>query len=170
LIIKLRPIAPTDWPKILAIQTLCYTELTPEPLNVLQSKAELSPNSCFVIEKEQEAIGTQHKIIGYCLAHPWKSNVAIALNQVLTPLDDVDCLYLHDLALLSSARGLRLAEHILQALKDFAKTNQLNKISLVAVQGAEGYWAKQGFIPVENCTSLTSYPSGACYMYYPIYQ
>ncbi|HAY93281.1 MAG TPA: N-acetyltransferase, partial [Shewanella sp.] len=46
----LRAITPEDWDAILAIQDECYSQLDPEPLHVLQSKWQVSPQSCFVFE------------------------------------------------------------------------------------------------------------------------
>nr|WP_268921101.1 hypothetical protein [Shewanella vesiculosa] len=40
---SIRPITANDWPAIMAIQAQCYVELTPESLEVMQSKWQTSP-------------------------------------------------------------------------------------------------------------------------------
>ncbi|WP_310734231.1 GNAT family N-acetyltransferase [Shewanella sp. SR44-3] len=170
--IQLRPIKLNDWPEILAIQAQCYTELEPESLAVLQNKVQLGANTCF-------AITHKNLLIGYCLAHPWKKGLSIALNKQLCGLDETDCLYLHDIALLPSAQGLGIGERVLNALIDAAHQLALDSICLVAVQGAQHYWRRHGFSPQQTQTllahkqtrsntlrdaQLMSYPKDACPM------
>jgi ribosomal protein S18 acetylase RimI-like enzyme len=157
-IMQLRPIQITDWPNILAIQSQCYTELEPESLAVLQNKVTLCPQGCFVAEHESD-------ILGYCLAHPWVKQQFIALDSLLEPSVHADILYLHDMALAPKAQGLGLGKRMFAHLQDCSHSMKLHGISLVAVQGAQAYWARLGFSSMPLTHALEGYPQGACYMH-----
>lgn len=157
----LRAITPTDWDAILAIQAECYSQLEPEPLAVLQSKWHVSPRSCFVFELN----GT---VVGYGLAHPWVTHTPPALYQVITNLPDSNTLYLHDIAISAAAQGTGAGTRALSYLIELAQTLGLDSLSLVAVQGADSYWRKQGFEPKSIDKSLASYTHDAIYMIYNI--
>ncbi|MGS0692494.1 GNAT family N-acetyltransferase [Shewanella sp. 30m-9] len=158
---KLRQIQPLDWGNILAIQLECYPQIEPESLDVLQSKWRHSPESCFVIE-------SQSQVIGYCLSHPWILDTPPSLEQVLSEIEAANTLYLHDIALSSKAQGKGAGRLALTALVNFAKLQQYATISLVAVQGAHHYWAKQGFQSKAIEKDLSSYTEDACYMVYTL--
>lgn len=157
----LRAITPTDWDAILEIQAECYSQLEPEPLTVLQSKWQVSPRSCFVFELN----GT---VVGYCLAHPWVTHTPPALYQVITNLPNANTLYLHDIAISATAQGTGAGARALTYLIELAKTLGLDSLSLVAVQGADSYWRKQGFKMHTIDKSLASYTADAMYMIYSI--
>lgn len=158
LTIQLRSIQLTDWPDILAIQALCYTELEPESLVVLQSKVMLSPNSCFVAALEGE-------ILGYCLAHPWRMHSTISLECIVKAPSHAEVIYLHDMAFSPKAQGLGLGKRVLGKLSAFCQNSGLQGISLVAVQGAQGYWQRHNFKPLPFTKALEGYPADACYMH-----
>lgn len=157
-IMQLRPIQITDWPDILAIQSQCYTELEPESLAVLQNKVTLCPQSCFVAALEGE-------ILGYCLAHPWEMHETVVLDSILKSSAHADILYLHDMAFNPKAQGLGLGKRVLDELLAFCLHSGLQGISLVAVQGAQGYWQRHNFKPQPLTKALESYPADACYMH-----
>lgn len=157
----LRAITPQDWDAILAIQDECYSQLDPEPLHVLQSKWQVSPQSCFVFEVDKS-------VVGYCLAHPWTTNMPPALYQPITHLPKADTLYLHDIAISAKAQGLGAGAKALTRLTLLADRYNLNSLSLVAVQGADSYWQKMGFKPQAIDKCLGSYTDDAMYMIYKI--
>ncbi|ABV86242.1 GNAT family N-acetyltransferase [Shewanella pealeana] len=158
---KIRPIQASDWPHILEIQLECYPQIEPESLSVLQSKWQASPDTCFVIE-------SQSVVIGYCLAHPWLKDSPPSLEQVLANIDSPDTLYLHDIALSSLSQGKGAGRQVLTALMNLALSKGYPSISLVAVQGAHHYWAKQGFEIKKIDKDLSGYTDDACYMVYTL--
>lgn len=153
----LRTITHDDWPSIMRIQTTCYSKTTTESLIVLKSKWQLSPNTCLVAEVEGQ-------ITGYCLAHPWHNQPPSLHQDISNDTMPTDTLYLHDMAILPSARGTGLATIILNELKHHALQLGLKSISLVAIQGAHTYWEKQGFKPENTTKCLKSYSSTPYYM------
>ncbi|WP_025819454.1 GNAT family N-acetyltransferase [Shewanella marina] len=152
-----RPIQPQDWSTILDIQAECYQDFEPERLEVLQSKANIIDDSCFVIEHNQQ-------IVGYCLAHPWQSMHPPALDQVIIAHASPDCLYLHDMAISAKARGLGAGSFAIQHLFQLAQQLGYHKMALIAVQGADKYWQKFGFeiVAIDKC--LRCYTDDAVYM------
>lgn len=154
---QLRSITSADWSDILLIQEECYPQIEPESLEVLQSKWLVSPQTCFVIESDTQ-------VVGYCLAHPWVAGSPPSLEQTLIATTNPDTLYLHDIALSSRIQGQGAGKLAFNTLVDYARELALPCISLVAVQGADSYWRRQGFIarPIEK--SLEGYPQDACYM------
>ncbi|EGM70794.1 GNAT family N-acetyltransferase [Shewanella sp. HN-41] len=157
----LRAITPQDWDAILQIQAECYSQLDPEPLHVLQSKWQVSPQSCFVFE-------VNNAVVGYCLAHPWTVNIPPALYEPITHLPKANTLYLHDIAISAKAQGLGAGTKALTRLKLLADRYNLDSLSLVAVQGADSYWLKMGFKPQTIDKCLGSYTNDAMYMIYNI--
>ena len=154
----LRAITHKDWPAIMDIQAECYHAFEPELLIVMQSKWQISPNTCLVIELNR-------KVVGYCLAHPWSADNPPTLNQKIShKVTDANYLYIHDIALSSSARGLGAAKKLISELKSKATMTNLKGLSLVAVQGAEQYWLRQGFIITTTSKPILGYCGSAKYM------
>ncbi|MGI2257984.1 GNAT family N-acetyltransferase [Shewanella sp. GXUN23E] len=154
---RIRPITQSDWSAIMTIQAQTYHAIDPEPLNVMQSKWLLSPDTCLVVELETQ-------IVGYCLAHPWLGEPP-SLNQCLpAQLDNPETLYLHDMAFAPAARGLGAGKALLGRLVAHARRLAVPHLSLVAVQGAESFWEKQGFEHTDTTKCLGSYCDNPSYM------
>lgn len=83
---------------------------------------------------------------GYVLSHPWKTGSLPALNALLEALPEgADTYYLHDLALLPVARRIGAASFIVEALSKHARAHGFPTMSLVAVNGSQGFWERHGF-------------------------
>ena len=112
------------------------------------------------------------KLAGYVLSHPWRFGSLPALNSPLGEIPtDADTYYLHDLALLPVARRVGAAGFIVDALIKHAIARQFPTMSLVAVNGSQGFWEKRGFevrdVP-ELYGKLLSYEEAARYMVKPL--
>lgn len=155
------------WSGIMSVQESAYSEVTPEPLEVLRCKRSITPQSCFVSVSEQGAIEA------YVLAHRWAGRNPPSLSQVI---DDVsshssaDTLYLHDLAVDQRAQGKGLGLKLFNAVLTSAKSMGVKTISLVAVQGADSFWRRQGFVEDETARICDSYGADAVYMERPVVQ
>jgi len=150
-----------DWQAIGEIQAECYHALAPEPLHVLKSKWQASPQTCYVLEKSDQ-------VVGYCLAHPWTEDTPPPLYKAITTLPKADTLYLHDIAISNRAQGFGAGRKLFDTLKLQAEKLRLGSLSLVAVQGACGYWEKLGFNHKRIEKSLATYTDDASYMVYPV--
>lgn len=146
---------PEDsWTSILKIQDEAYPELLSEDVNTLKSKWLASPDTCAVY------LNDDNKILAYLLAHPWASEVPPKLHEK-TPVINASTLYLHDLALTSHARGKGIAKRLITNLIVNAQVQGFSKILLVAVQGADKFWATFGFSVISDALLCTSYGDSA---------
>lgn len=110
-----------------------------ESPEVLSERQQLYRNGCYLLEiRERPA--------GYVLSHPWREDAPPPLNAMLGDIpDDVTSYYLHDLALLPVARRIGAASQIVGALTKHAQARGFATMSLVAVNGSQGFWEKHGF-------------------------
>ncbi len=153
----IRPIQEPDWAPILRLQDEAYHALDPESEVVLRSKVQLGPETCLVACQAE-------RVIGYCLAHPWLANEPASLYQIYRQPKAEEGLYLHDMVVSPQAQGQGVAVRFLQHLARHARTHNFNRISLVAVQGADRYWLRHQFCPLPCTKDLSAYGPGAVYM------
>ncbi|MDW5415669.1 GNAT family N-acetyltransferase [Iodobacter sp. CM08] len=142
--ILMRPFTPSDIQSLMGIQSACYPANLLEEAEHLTAKHQQSPSSCWV--------ATQHQhVLAYLLTHPWSGDTPPALNAPLpTPNQSCDIYFIHDLAVHPSARGLGLAQQLLDTALKWARQEKLQKIRLIAIAGAANFWIKQGLSPVKN--------------------
>src|SRR5690606_13930431 len=104
-------------------------------------------------------------ITGYLVSHPWRRGDPPALGQPLGGIPgDADTYYLHDIALLPAERGAGAGRRALDILARQAALGGFTDITLMAVNGADRYWAARGFAYAEAETS-PSYGEGAFLMH-----
>lgn len=174
-----RAMQPQDITEIYALAARCHPDLH-ERKAVLAEKQRLAPQSCFVSEQifppqniTAETADTiqKRKLCGYLLAHPWRDNAVPKLDTLLHSLPAAaNSLYLHDLALDSSARGQGLAAQAVNLISDYAKQAGFHSINLVAVHHSAPFWQKHGFtiqnkkLKKELTASLVAYGADAHFM------
>lgn len=160
--LQIRRMQETDIQAMLEIQANCYTELTPESAESLLAKLEASPLTCFIASIEQQPLG-------YLISMPWVRLSPPLLNASTCQLpSNPDCLYLHDLAVQSTARGSGAGHALIAAFIEQLAALRLHCAALVAVQGSATYWQRYGFRAVEPSpalrTKLLSYGPDVQYM------
>ena len=79
-----------------------------------------------------------------------------------------ETLYIHDMVVSAKARGRGIARAFLRHLEQLARQKAQQEMSLVAVQGADRYWASVGFRPRAPGKSLAQYGDNAVYMWRPL--
>lgn len=134
----------------------------PEDRDVLAERFALHPEGCFVLRREGEG-----DVIGYTLTHPWAGDTVPPLNVRLGSLPKAEVYYIHDIALLPAARGLRAGNAAVRLLEAHARSLGLARMALVAVNNSGGFWCAQGFERVntpEWAEKLASYGADAAYM------
>lgn len=140
---------------------LAVHQAFPEDDAVLADRLELSPAGCFMLEVGDAAQG-------YVLSHPWLEGSPPALNTKLGMLPAMaDTWYIHDLALLPETRGSGAGGNIVPKLADIARREGFRSMSLVSVNGSQGFWARQGFsarMDARLARKLSSYGEDAVYM------
>lgn len=151
-----RTLRATDLPVLCALADQIHPD-HPESPEALASRLHRFPAGCFLAEGEGDSLG-------YCLSHPGVVGQPPPLDKVLTELPaGADCLYLHDLALVTAARGMGLGEAMVAMLADLARAHRLDRIALTAVSRSWGFWERQGFHRYA-CPALASYGEAAVYM------
>ena len=150
------------WSQIEQIQEVAYRDGLAEDIDILKIKAEVSPETCFVCLDDEQ-------VLGYVLAHPWESDHPPCINQDISDreevvsAEDASTLYIHDLAISPQARGEGVAQALIENLLEQAQSLDINKVSLVAVQGMSGFWSKYGFKSIKS-NSTKSYGDDAQFM------
>lgn len=153
-----RPLLPTDIPAVSEIAAEVHPGF-PEDDAVFADRQAIAPRFCFLFEVD----GTP---VGYVLAHPFQRGVIPALNTLLNTIPPVpDTLYVHDLALLPTARGTGAGSAIVERLATLAQP--LGTMSLVAVNGSVPFWSRHGFVASADpalAKKLATYAPDAAYM------
>ncbi|MDX9700462.1 MAG: GNAT family N-acetyltransferase [Rhodocyclaceae bacterium] len=153
---------PADIGAVLEIQARCYTEVVNESAESFLAKLEVAPEGCFVAQ-------AQGRALGYLVSLPiaFSRPPALDARQLSVP-GDVDCLYLHDLAVAPEARGSGAGGVLVRRFMQRARQAGFRRAALIAVQQSGPFWQRQGFRPVVPCASvqrkLGSYGEEACYM------
>ncbi|MBB2198512.1 MAG: GNAT family N-acetyltransferase [Gluconacetobacter sp.] len=152
-----RTMHPTDLPAVLDIAARVHPAY-PEGESVFAERLALCPVGCLVLDR---GAGLE----GYVISHPWCAAAPPALDCALGALPArPDCWYLHDIALLTDARGQGAPATALAILAEHAASAGLSRIALIATGSAGAYWLRVGFTPIdepEATAILASYDSKA---------
>jgi ribosomal protein S18 acetylase RimI-like enzyme len=133
-----RAMSAYDLPAVVEIAAAVHPKF-PEAPEVLAERQSLYHIGAYLLE-----IG--ERPAGYILSHPWRLGTLPALNSLLGEIPgDADTYYIHDLALLPVARRVGAATFITNALAKHARAHGFPTMSLVAVNGSQGFWDRHEF-------------------------
>jgi ribosomal protein S18 acetylase RimI-like enzyme len=147
-VVDVRMMAEDDIPAVLRIQSICYTEITPESRKSFQAKLDASQSTCFIASLKGDTVG-------YLVSLPWEFSSPPVLNAETCRLPALsNCLYLHDLAVAPSARSAGAGRALVDAF--FIQLGRLNlgRACLIAVQNSGSYWERYGFRAVHLSEQL----------------
>jgi ribosomal protein S18 acetylase RimI-like enzyme len=144
-------VSEESWEGILKIQDEAYIDIAPEELDILKSKWESSPETCFVFRLRSM------EIKGYLLSHSWGAIEPPKLFEKHNLYPSGSILYLHDLAVSQDSRGLGVGKRLIENLLPVAKLHLFKQVMLVAVQGSESFWVQFGFTEVQDTPVCSSY-------------
>jgi len=159
----IHPLTLNDLPELLAIQSVCYGDGFHESAQAFRAKLDASPDTHWLCRRNGQALG-------YLVTLPVAVGQLPPLNAPqVTKAVAAEWLYVHDMAVLPEARSMGLGWRFMREAERVAREMGLRGLALVAVQGAEGYWAKAGFVQKENVDEalrlkLVSFGGGAVYM------
>ena len=132
-----------------------------ERREVLAEKQRLYPLGAWLCERDGEALG-------YFFTHPWQVNAIPELDAMLGTIpSDAGTYYFHDLAVLPEAKGSGAARAAVEVALAHAASSGFATASLVAVNGSQPFWQRQGFALVDVphlAEKLGAYEPGARYM------
>lgn len=142
----IRLMQATDLPAVVKLQDRCYSAELFEPADLVKRRYLAFPQSCWVATY-------QDKLWGYLFCYPSLLGKVNPLAEDFTEVTQADCLYLHDMAVSSDARGQGVAQQLLAAAEQQARQLSLSALTLVAVQNSASYWQQRGFSTVNTLTS-----------------
>jgi len=142
-----RAAAEADVPEIFRISKIIHPDI-PERIETYREKIALSPSSCFVA-------GDGKSIRGYAITLPWIAKEIPELDTLLGAIPkNATALYIHDIALLPSARSLGLVGDLMKLIDAAGSKLGLTEMSLAAVYGSETMWFQYGFQRAEMSEKL----------------
>ncbi len=148
--LELLPITQADLAGVMAVQARAYGHALLESPEVLGSKLGAPGKTCWGAFAAPAPGGgvTPKRLCAYAIAHVQAPGVPLGLNKALdrarAPAPG-DWLYVHDIAVDPDHGGRQIAERLLARVLASARRQGLRRAMLVAVQGAEAYWARHGF-------------------------
>lgn len=120
------------------IQAEAYAGYFLESAAVIAQRFYASPTTAWVAEYKGQVCAY---LVGY-----WSSIGKInPLDAAFSPAENVDCLYLHDLALLKSAQGQGVAKKMVDTATAFALQQAAQALALLSVQNSKAFWQGFGF-------------------------
>ena len=132
-----RPLALADLPGLLAVQRACYGAQYVEGHAVFARRLQSPANLSQVIT---DAGG---RVLAYLAAYRSLQGKVTPLHGDFDTVATPDTAYQHDMAVLPDCAGQGLGPALLAALP----AQGLRYGALVAVQGAQRYWARHGYQP-----------------------
>jgi GNAT superfamily N-acetyltransferase len=133
-----RAMRPEDLPVVAAISDAVHGSYA-ETQETYAERLALHPSGCFVYEKNGETLGI-------LVTHPWYRGAPPALNAPLTKLPEpAEVYYLHDIALMSGARGTGAGADAIALTMEAARQAGVHEVHLMAVAGADRFWRANGF-------------------------
>ena len=155
-----RAMREADLDIVTAISDVVHQDFR-ESRETYAERLALYPAGCIVFEQGGE-------VKGFLVAHPWYAEAAPELDARLGSLPDgKENFYLHDIALLPDTRGSGAGRGATAFVLDHARGVGFASVSLVAVNGADSFWAAQGFSIVEATKDggpLPGYGAGTYFM------
>ncbi|WP_241527273.1 GNAT family N-acetyltransferase [Sphingomonas turrisvirgatae] len=133
-----RPMLTADLPAVTALSAAVHGVYA-EPQAVYTERLTLFPAGCFTWVRDDS-------IDGFLVTHPWRGDEPPALGAMLGSIPrNPDRYYLHDIALAATARNTGAGRAAIALVDDLARQAGLRQVTLVAVNGADRYWAANGF-------------------------
>ncbi|MGW0563123.1 GNAT family N-acetyltransferase [Streptomyces sp. NPDC003016] len=156
--VNIRHISEGDWDGIVALEASIYIESElSEEREALESRAHASPDTCFVLDFEQQ-------IVGYSLALPYPTFQYPDLTRAEETTFHSRNLHLHDLAVAEKFRGRGLAKRLVRHLTATARSKMYERMSLISVGGSDAFWSANGFDAHREVSLPKSYGTNAVYM------
>ncbi len=164
--VHLHAMTPVDLDAVLALQQRCYGVDFLERREAFAAKLAVTDGlGCCWMARDEDG-----QRLAYAVSLP-------ICEATLPALDAPRCqrpvsptlLYLHDMAVAPEARSLGLASRLLERLRESAGALGLGRMGLVAVQGSQPYWQRQGFAEAAALTAplrakLTSFGADARFL------
>ncbi|MBB5987946.1 GNAT family N-acetyltransferase [Sphingobium lignivorans] len=140
---SIETLRPRDLPSALAIQSESYPAFLIEEAAPFLSRLTLADSYCLAALREGPR---EQAILGYLLAHGWRGESPPPVGAVLADGGPREVLFIHDLAVSSSGRGLGVGRSLVMRVFELAARDGIRSAELIAVEGAADYWRALGFV------------------------
>ncbi|WP_193087758.1 GNAT family N-acetyltransferase [Advenella sp. FME57] len=157
--IGMRALHVDDLPQMLALQASVYPPALLESAQVLASKIGAVPAGWTSL-----AATDGNTLCAYALGYPWRSELQPCWNRPLALQHDCDVLYLHDVAVSPAYAGRGLANELVSQLMRQGQQLGLSRAILIAVEGAQGYWSRLGFVAIPTGSTDPAFGGDAVLM------
>ncbi len=155
-----RDAAQGDVAVISAIERAVHTIGAERPA-VFSEKIALFGAGCRVLE-------TELSVVGYGISYPWRLDDVPPLDRFLGNIPpDADCLFVHDVAMLPTARRNGAGRGFIEHATRLARLLGLPYLALVSVYATQDLWGRCGFAPSSSAATaaqMATYGDAARYM------
>jgi|GEM_PF-1351155 len=126
---RIRALSHSDLADVARIQRECYGHGFIESVDSFAAKLAANAEFSFLATRQNVAVG-------YVVAFPWAFGEIPALNGLEYSIPpNADSLYIHDIAVVPTARGTGTARLLLDTVLSTARSKGYRRAFLVAVQG-----------------------------------
>jgi len=129
------------------IQAEAYAGYFLESADVISQRFELSPTTAWVAEREGH-------VCAYLVCYWSRVGKINPLNAHFTLVENANCLYLHDLALLKIAKGFGVGKKLIHAALEHALSKSAQALALLSVQNSKEFWKGFGFSEFTNLEKM----------------
>ena len=171
MVARIAPIDAAHLGSVMAVQARAYGAQLLEAPEVLGSKLRAPGGACwgaFAPEGTGADAASPGRLCAYAISHAVPAGAALALNKVLAEEEARPApgawLYVHDIAIDPAWAGTGSAARLLAEVLNAGRRLGLHRAMLVAVQGADAYWARHGFIAGQAPMPLRGFGDGAVWM------
>lgn len=137
--IAIQALGRRDLPAALDIQAQTYPAFLVEEADAFRSRIDLSASYCLAAKHGGD-------LLGYVLAHGWRSQSPPSVGTVLADGVPGEVLFIHDLAVAPARHGLGVGHRLIARAFELAFQDGLRRAELIAVEGAADYWRRLGFV------------------------
>ncbi len=159
--VAIRAMSAADLPGAYQLQLANYPVFLVDRLEAFASRMHTADSYCLVASHEGA-------LAGYLLAHGWPRCAPPGVDEVLPAQHASEVLYIHDLSVSSSARGLGVGRQLVEKALAQAGSSGLRTAELIAVEGAASFWRGLGFadapLTAALAEKLAAYGSEARWM------
>ncbi|MFG2913771.1 GNAT family N-acetyltransferase [Kitasatospora sp. NPDC048298] len=160
--LRIRLLADGDWDAVVALEHDAYAaDGLSEGREALQSRARSSPGTCFVLER-------RGAVCGYLLSLPYPPLRCPDLDRPEAAAYESRNLHVHDLVIAEELRGREVALGFIRHFRSHAQELGFERISMVAVRGADILLRLLGYRAHREVAVPASYGRRAVYMSMPV--
>ncbi|MBD0689122.1 GNAT family N-acetyltransferase [Streptomyces sp. CBMA123] len=160
--LRIRRLADDDWDAVVALEHDAYAaDGLSEGREALQSRARSSPGTCFVLEQ-------RGVVRGYLLSLPYPPLRCPDLTRPEETAYASTNLHVHDLVIAEDLRGRDVALDIMRHFRAQAEESGFERISMVAVRGADILLRLLGYRAHREVAVPDCYGRRAVYMSTPV--